>query len=967
SQVERVLDSLEGQSSLIVQSDPLRVAVNDISSSGSDGGGAPGIGGGAGGRGAGRSAAAGAAEESFRDIGLMADRAAANQGRREITEMSRGIEGMAEVLRSVSGRKHVVFFSQGFDTTLLLGATDDTRRQEMLREVQTTGDLSRVDSEEYFGSATAFNVLDNMIEGLRQADCTVHTVDAGGLQAGGGVDSARRGSKDGLFMIAEGTGGDFYENFNELGGAMSRMLERTSVTYLLTFQPEKLKANGKYRKLKVKVKDLPRRGKVVHRPGWFAPDEDDPANGLEQQFNAAQRLWDARSGGDIAARALAAPLRTELQRHGGPAYVPILVEVDGPSFLAGEPLPAADRKAAKASDQPVAEIFLYALSGSGQIVDHFAQQVPLDPRSAGEALTDRGFKLYAPMLLDEGAYSLRVLVRNGATGRTGLSISRLDVHATDAATPVLLPPFFPEPTDRWVLIRGRRSEVSLDDEPVYPFFHGQTTYLPAVRPSLRSGDGVPVFLAAYGLDAGVASLDSALYSVVDGHQVIKPRWKLDPRLDVGDEGLARTIAAFEVPNVPPGEYELRMTLTDTDGVESTRGRMRLNVLGSDDAGGSSLLSLSAPIRFDDVPDPNQQPVERAAATPPRGEDLSYDVLDQGYRQLLDRLGSTSRAALAVELATLETRVAGDDPQNRWSKISRTQLKIARRLAARDPEALVPLLMLHHEVYREHELRREPYLEFHSQSMVRELSDLYAGRGRTQGARVVAARALASLGGHLQSKNRMAGAELFERAIELDPANEAALLGLAAYREKRGGPYDEAAEFLDRLVVQRPESREGRLRLAINQLRVSTQKGTVNRDEMRRAAEEHLRHLLDRPDADWIHSLAAQELARHLAGDRRLDESVDVLRGAIERRPGDQKLHVLLTYLLDRSRRSHEAGRLARRVADDLATTAPADRGRYNRWPTGALLADREELRSGAAQRMPQFEAAVAHVVKGADR
>ncbi|MEM8931561.1 MAG: VWA domain-containing protein [Acidobacteriota bacterium] len=595
-QVRTVLDSLEGKAALILQADPLRLAIDNAVLRGDSG-----TRSGAGGR---TSPGRGLAEAHHRDIGLLADRVEARQGRREVIEMSRGIEGLAEVLRSVNGRKHVVLFSQGFDTNLLLGATDDKRRQEMVLEVQTTGDLSKVSSDEYFGSATTFNGIDDMIEGLQQSDCTVHTVDSGGIRAGGAVGDAGRGSKDGLFMIAEGTGGDFYENSNDLGGAMSKMLERTSVTYVLTFQPEKVKPNGKFRKLKVKVKDLPRRSKVVHRPGWFAPDEDDLANGLAQQFQVAQRVWDGRGGGTIAARAMATPLRTPSQLRGGPAYVPVLVEVDGRSFLDGEPLPGVETSLGSAA-KPVAELFLYALSADGEIVDHFAQRVPLDPAASGELLTDRGFKLYAPMVLDAGTYSLRVLVRNASTGRTGLHVARLDVHGIAGDAPVLLPPFFPEPLDHWVLVRGKRSDLGAIEEPGYPYRYGETMFQPAVQPALRPGDGVPVFLAAYGLGDGVVDLTSAIHTVDDGRPVTKPRWKLDARVTTGDDGLARAMAAFEVPDVPPGDYELRMTVTNAGGVESTPTALRLRVLGPDDSGASSLLALSSPITFDDVPDPNQ--------------------------------------------------------------------------------------------------------------------------------------------------------------------------------------------------------------------------------------------------------------------------------------------------------------------------------------------------------------------------
>ena len=75
-----------------------------------------------------------------------------------------------------------------------------------------------------------------MLEELRRADATVHAVDIGGLRAGP-ENTTRAKGEDSLFMMADGTGGELYRNFNDLGGVMEQMLDRTSVTYVLVFQP----------------------------------------------------------------------------------------------------------------------------------------------------------------------------------------------------------------------------------------------------------------------------------------------------------------------------------------------------------------------------------------------------------------------------------------------------------------------------------------------------------------------------------------------------------------------------------------------------------------------------------------------------------------------------------------------------------------------------------------------------------
>ncbi|MCG8459929.1 MAG: tetratricopeptide repeat protein, partial [Holophagales bacterium] len=256
------------------------------------------------------------------------------------------------------------------------------------------------------------------------------------------------------------------------------------------------------------------------------------------------------------------------------------------------------------------------------------------------------------------------------------------------------------------------------------------------------------------------------------------------------------------------------------------------------------------------------------------------------------------------------------------------------------------------------------LEHHSQLMVRELADLYVKRARSEGAQVVAARALASLGGHLQAAGRTMSLELFQQAVVFDPSNEAALLGLASYFEKRGGPYETSTLYLRQLVEHRPQSREGRLRLAVNLLRIADLPGEVAPEARRSEAVTLFEGLLEGEETDWIHSLAAQELARHHASSGRTDQALEVLRDALERLPGDQKLHVQMAFLLDSSRLTRRARKIAERLTVQATYPDTAPRGLYNQWPTSALFSDRRELQEGAARRLDVLSGAAGIVGRG---
>ena len=69
--------------------------------------------------------------------------------------------------------------------------------------------------------------------------------------------------------LADGTGGSFFHNSNDLEGGIEALAAAPECVYLLEFSPEGVKQNGSYHQLKVKVD---RDGvKLQARRGYFVP------------------------------------------------------------------------------------------------------------------------------------------------------------------------------------------------------------------------------------------------------------------------------------------------------------------------------------------------------------------------------------------------------------------------------------------------------------------------------------------------------------------------------------------------------------------------------------------------------------------------------------------------------------------------------------------------------------------------
>jgi VWFA-related protein len=484
------------------------------------------------------------------DPAVLAPLEALNQGitradrsalKTQVELFTRSLSDLARQMAVVEGRKYLVFLSEGFDAELLQGTSDPARRDAMREEI-LNGETWRVLPEERYGLTETANAVERMLEEFRRSDCTIEAVDIRGLRAGGDQGLPRTGGRDSLLMMARGTGGDLYESFNDLGAAMGQMLQRTSVTYVLAVEPERGPADGEYHRLRVELKTPLRGARLSHRPGYYPPKPYAQEDPIEKLLTAANQVMSGEESDAVATAVLAAPFRSA----GEKAYVPVLVGIDGPSLLAG-PQPAA---------LPV-EIYAYALDEGGAVHDFFTQTVGLDLAKAGSTVRQGGLEFFGHLDLLPGDYSLRVLVRNGASGVSGLKVLALHVPAFGQGEPVLLPPLIPAASQALLVREEPRGEGA---PPANPFLLRDQPFVPAAKPALAPGREVRLVLAGYNLGAGPWKGQVAV-ATADGREIPAGGLAVTGRLDGGAGGPDRAVATFRLPaELKPGDYELRVTL-----------------------------------------------------------------------------------------------------------------------------------------------------------------------------------------------------------------------------------------------------------------------------------------------------------------------------------------------------------------------------------------------------------------------
>lgn len=485
-------------------------------------------------------------------------------------------EQLGTALRRIDGRKQVVYFSTGFNSTLLVGQdqADQTRASEAI----VSGRLWEVDSDSRYGDTRMRAEVSEALEHLARADAVVHSIDLGGLgykeeynQTVGdrGMPTRDAGGRESLALIAAETGGRFYKDANDLRPVLREMADMTSRYYVLGVQPREGKLDGGFRKLKVRVK---RKGlKVSHRPGFFERSTDvaaAPAPVLQRQFEAAELLL-ANDGARPAADALPfgvlllpVPSDDEKQSLG------VMVQVPKSSLMGDGPL----------------EVYGYAVAASGEITDHFAHFLRLDPEAAIATKGNdwQGLSFAGRFNVPAGPYTLRFLAQRPQTGESGMRVFEVTVPKRQASAGFLLPPLFLNGASTWSEVALKSGEVSglpLDIQV------GGVSVLPRTDVTVRPGRRERIVLIAY--DPATAkdpAVDVDIRSVLsdDSGQRFPPGAMLVESVMRSEDGRRSYVLGFTPEDVPPGQYTLRVAIGEANSV--LQSHCRLTVLPRESAG-----------------------------------------------------------------------------------------------------------------------------------------------------------------------------------------------------------------------------------------------------------------------------------------------------------------------------------------------------------------------------------------------
>ena len=185
-----------------------------------------------------------------------ADRTAA-EGDSETQITYRHLEAAVRRMTSLPGQRVVVLVSPGFILSTL-----------------------QIEASDLVDRATRANVVINTIDarGLYTPDISGDIADPPHVGSASGIESlyrvsAQAAQEDVLAQFADGTGGKFYHNRNDVDEAMREAGAAPAVSYLLSFSPQNLKRDGRFHTLKVALVTK-EKYEVQARHGYFAPRAD---------------------------------------------------------------------------------------------------------------------------------------------------------------------------------------------------------------------------------------------------------------------------------------------------------------------------------------------------------------------------------------------------------------------------------------------------------------------------------------------------------------------------------------------------------------------------------------------------------------------------------------------------------------------------------------------------------------------
>ena len=319
------------------------------------------------------------------------------------------------------------------DTLAMEMFNNDVRLRAIKALAETLAPLEQKKSILYFSAGMERSGEDNQVE-LRaainaavRAHVAIYPVDTRGLQAvvpGGSASQASgRGSslfsgrgvsqqfarlsasQDTLVSLASDTGGKAFMDSNDFGDAFTRVQRDMSAYYLLGYNSANIARDGRFRRIRVRLKKSIPGARVEARTGYYADRDFAHTRNADRETQLQDMLFSAVSATDLPVLVNAGFFRLAADRY----YVPISMAVPGSAI----PIPDDKDK-----DNIALDVLGLVQDEQGRPVGRIRQTMKLPPGSVG-TLTSKQVLYQSAVTLPPGRFSVKVVVRENTSGLMG--------------------------------------------------------------------------------------------------------------------------------------------------------------------------------------------------------------------------------------------------------------------------------------------------------------------------------------------------------------------------------------------------------------------------------------------------------------------------------------------------------------------------------------------------------------------
>jgi VWFA-related protein len=460
-----------------------------------------------------------------------------------------GLLAVVSGLKAISGRKTIVFFSEGIAIPANV--------QAQFRSV---------------------------IASANRANVAIYAVDAGGLRAESGTQEAReelilnsqrrlrqeenagrglpsrealnRGMErnedmlrlnpeTGLGQLATETGGFLVRDTNDAREDFARIAEEMRFHYVLSYAPTNDRLDGSYRTIGVKLRRpglrvQTRKGYLALKPAeYLLPVRDYEAPALAQL--------------DRQPRPDAFPLQAagySFPEASRPGLAPVLVQIPG-----GAVTWSSEAAGARAEFAVMVRI----RDGRGREADRLSQEYRLSASAAKLEAARRGDVLfYREAELPAGRYTADVVAYDALAKAASVRSFALEIPPADPGRLRL--------SSLMLVSRAEQLTPEEQQDTRNPLHFGEAILYPNLGTPLRKSllPAVGFFFSVYGKD--VAAAKSATIEVARGGQVVARTTSELPAPDAS--GRIQHAGALPLKGFTPGEYRLKVSVSDGRSVES---------------------------------------------------------------------------------------------------------------------------------------------------------------------------------------------------------------------------------------------------------------------------------------------------------------------------------------------------------------------------------------------------------------